>query len=442
MQITDPTTNPRLFIEQTRVDALQKLRPGQVVRAVVETPPDKGIAQINIGGIRIPMKTGMKLVTGQQLALDVVKTGNTPEFKVINETTASGNQTPQTLALKSILPKQLPVNQLFDALKSLTTLQQISALPAASTTGGSKADLVNTLFQQLVGRMTPQPPTPSSGTDSLQRNVQIIADALRTNSLPSSQINRQSDPATDLVRQISQLLNQPLSNGKPITAETIRQALNESGLFLEARLIKGQPVQSDLKGNLLRLLETLQPMQAPPHPLSDPGAARTTDTGTTLQLLAARLFTELHHQAEGALARVQLHQLAALPQDDNNLRQLWQFELPIPHGDGHDEFLVKFEREARHPGQAEDRWSVTLNFNIPPTGPVCARLSLAEDEISSHFTAEFADGAKRIEQLLPTLNEAFARAGLKVGKLSASQGIAVTRPDQPLSPLPLLDERA
>ncbi len=85
---------------------------------------------------------------------------------------------------------------------------------------------------------------------------------------------------------------------------------------------------------------------------------------------------------------------------------------------------------------------MTLNFNIPPTGPVCARLSLMADEISSHFTAELDAGVKRIEQLLPTLNEAFSRAGLKVGKLSASQGSAVKRPDQPIFPSPLLDERA
>lgn len=438
MQITDPISNPRLFIEQTRSDALQQLRPGQVVRAVVEVPADKGIAQLNIGGIKIPVKTGMKLEIGQQLALDVVKAGNIPEFKVVREVTSASTQ---VLALKSILPKQLPLNQLLDALRSLTTIQQAPV----TTSGAAPAVIKNsldTLFQQLIQQTTSALPGASAGSSPLERNLQLIANALQTNQGQSVQGNIEKSPTTELARQIGQLINQTLSNGQPITGAVVRQALNQSGLFMEPHLLNGQPVQNDLKGILLKLLATLQPMLTTAHLLGDPPVGRAADTATALQLIAARLFAELHHQAEGALARIQLHQLASLPQDENSHKQLWQFELPISHPEGHDEFLIQFEKETRPAEQAEDHWSVTLNFNIPPTGPVRARLSLIADEISSHFTAELDEGVKRIEQFLPTLNEAFSRAGLKVGKLSASQGSAVKRPDQPISPSPLLDERA
>jgi len=437
MQITDPISNPRLFIEQTRSDTLQQLRPGQMVRAVVDTPSNKGIAQLDIGGIKVPVKTGMKLEIGQQLALDVVKAGNAPEFKVIREATSA---TTQALALKDILPKQLPLNELLNALKSLTASQQTAAITTGITPAVTKSSL-DTLFQQLL-QATSALPAGSVGSSNLERNLKLIANALQTNQGQPIQGNRENSTAIELARQIGQLINQTLSNAQPVTGAIIRQALNQSGLFMEPHLLNGQPVQDDFKGNLLKLLESLQPMLTTAHLLGESPVGKAADAATALQLIAARLFTELRHQAEGALARIQLHQLASLPQDENSHKQLWQFELPISHSEGHDEFLIQFEKETRLTEQAEDRWSVTLNFNIPPTGPVCARLSLMADEISSHFTAELDEGVKRIEQLLPTLNEAFSRAGLKVSKLSASQGSAVKRPDQPISPSPLLDERA
>ncbi len=432
MQITDPISNPRLFIERTRADALQQLRPGQVVRAVVEAPVDKGVAQLNIGGMKVPVKTAMRLEAGQQLALDVIKSGGAPEFKVIREVTPAMTQ---ALALKAILPKQLPLNQLLDTLRSLTAVQQTTTSSLSPVTGNNS--LVDTLLQQLLQQAGPPPSAETTGNGPLERNLQTIVSALGR----PVQGDKGNNPAIDLARQVGQLINHALSGYKPLTGAVIRQVLSQSGLFLEPRLLNGQPMPGDLKANLLRLLETLQPMLTP-IPMAESVPGRASDTGTALQLLAARLFAELHHQADGALARIQLHQLASLPQEENSLRQHWQFELPIAYPDGHDEFLIQFEKETRPSGQAEERWSVTLNFNIAPTGPVCAKLSLVGDEISSHFTAELADGASRIEKLLPTLNAALASAGLKVGQLSATRGKAVRTPDQSITPLPLLDERA
>ncbi len=431
MQITDPISNPRLFIEQTRSNALQQLRPGQVVQAVVEAPANKGIAQLNVGGVKLPVKTGLSLEIGQKLTLDVIKSGSAPELQLVRETSAANTR---ALALKDILPKQLPLIQLLDSLKSLTAAQTLpgGALPATAQNG------IGTLFQQLL-QLTAQPlPGDSTGASTLERNLQLLASALQGAAGPAGQGSGNSPSPNELVRQLSQLINQMLPNNQPLTGSAIRQAFLQSGLFMEPHLMKGLAAQQDLKGNLLKLLEMLQPML---H-AGNTATVNRGDTATTLQLLAARLFAELHQQAEGALARVQLHQLASMP-DENSTKQFWQFELPVAHPDGQDEFLIQFEKEAGSAGQAGDRWSVTLNFNIEPTGPVAARLSLSGEEISSHFVAEQPEGANRIEQLLPRLREAFIKAGLQVGKLSAGQGVTTNkRADQPLSPLPLLDERA
>ncbi|AKH19549.1 flagellar hook-length control protein FliK [Sedimenticola thiotaurini] len=433
MQITDPISNPRLFIEQTRANALQQLRPGQVVQAVVEAPASKGIAQLNVGGVSVPVKTGIQLATGQQLTLDVVKSGNMPEFQVVREATAASTR---ALALKDVLPKQLPLNQLLDSLKALSTPSLSGSANGGLPAGTQNA--VGKLFQQLLQLTGQALPGQSNGPNGLERNLQLLASALQGEPGLTAQSGRNSGSTNELARQLSQLINQLLPTGQPVTGSAIRQAFLQSGLFMEPHLLKGLEAQQDMKGNLLKLLEMLQPMLQ----MGANSAAIRGDAGAALQLLAAKLFAELHQKAEGALARVQLHQLASMP-DENNPRQFWQFELPIPHPDGHDEFLIQFGREAKPAGQEGDRWSVTLNFNIEPTGPVSARLSLSGEEISSHFIAEQPEGANRIEQLLPTLREAFIKAGLQVGKLSAGQGVATNkRADQPPSPLPLLDERA
>lgn len=438
MQITDPISNPRLFVEQTKADAVQQLRTGQVVRAVVESPLEKGIAQLNIGGMKLPVKTTMNLETGQQLTLNVVKGGSAPELSVVRETSAALTQ---SLALKSILPRQLPLNQLLDSLKSLATLLQPPAGGAPLAATGSKEPPLIQLFRQLSQHLVADSSGAgkAAGATSLERNLQLLTNALTTHPGQSVAGGRESISAI-MARQIEQLVGQTLSNSTPVSGEAVRQALNQSGLFLEAHLLNRQPIGNDFKEHLLRLLQTLQPVLT--APAGDPAAGKSSDTGTTLQLLAARLFAELQHQVEGALARVQLHQLASLPQEESSHRQFWQFALPVAYPEGHDEFMIRFERETRSAGENGDSWSVKLNFNIPPTGPVCARLSLNADEISSHFTAEQAEGAQRIEQLLPTLHAALSRAGLKVGRLSARQGSAVDRPDQSISPRPLLDERA
>ena len=196
------------------------------------------------------------------------------------------------------------------------------------------------------------------------------------------------------------------------TASGLRQALRDSGLFLETKLAKAAPpagmpqptaqttdTNRDFKANLLRLVNVLRESAAnsapgtrqlvPPaaSPGAPPSAAPTPslpaaapqdatparmppaavpELGAPLQrgqpplppLTTARLLREqefdlttreLQRQAEGALARVQLNQLSSLPQE-RQAGMEWLIELPVRREHETDVWNLRVSRDAERDG--------------------------------------------------------------------------------------------
>jgi hypothetical protein len=246
-----------------------------------------------------------------------------------------------------------------------------------------------------------------------------------------------------LLQAVNRILEQfPRADGD-LSADKIQRSLESSGLFLEARLAAGQIPQNDLKASLFRLLFLLggKVFTAVNQQPSPAGGQNTQNQPASTDGTRPQVLLELRNQVEGALARVQLNQLASMPTEDQT-RQVWQFELPINRKEQSDSFLLRFERETR--GSEPPRqtyWTVTLDFDIAPLGPISARLALHGDEISSHFTAQLGETASRISSEMPKLEQALIKAGLSIRKLSATQG-SVPKPELQSIPAPLLDERA
>ena len=265
--------------------------------------------------------------------------------------------------------------------------------------------------------------------------------------LPAAQLSAAASTEKQLAQQITALLNQGGDNRQPVTPERLKQALNQSGLLLEAQLAQGQPVSVDMKSSLLRLLFLLKPLASADQPKAamDQSSAATQQQPappTTAASLFTRLAAELLAQTDGALARLQLNQLASLPQDEVQ-RQVWQFELPITQAGGGDSIGIQIQREGESTDQTEGAaWSAHLKFNIEPAGPISAQLILVGKEISSHFLAARSESAKTIERLLPDLSKAFIAAGLEVGRITARQGDIEQKPTDYQPGFPILDEHA
>ncbi|MET0105210.1 MAG: flagellar hook-length control protein FliK [Sedimenticola sp.] len=283
------------------------------------------------------------------------------------------------------------------------------------------------------------------GADIPRRQAvqQALASAIKTATGPAP-ANPDNKVPQALLDAAQRVLGNNLPADRPITPERIRTALEMSGLFLEAGLSRNIVQPNDFKASLLQLLLLLRrlPANAPtttPTPRQQGGTAQQ-PTGAEGAL--GRFIAELLGQTESALARVQMHQLASVPVEDQP-RQVWQMEIPVNNNDHDDNFMLRIAREERGAnGEGDDLWTVSLNFDLQGLGPVKAMLTLTEDLVSSHFVAQLPESAGRIERELPRLDAAFQRAGLRVGKLSARQGKPETEELRLHNPKPILDEKA
>jgi hypothetical protein len=257
-----------------------------------------------------------------------------------------------------------------------------------------------------------------------------------------------------------------LSSGKGLA-----QALENSGLFLEARLANGQTggLNSDMKANLLRLISQLLPglpsaaplaaatsnamsQALPPlartilgkidqlnarqqtmrFPLSDramPGMEEPADLDSLLKLAAA------------AIARLQTHQLSSLGQTETTaegmLQTTWQMEIPLHSNPQLIPLQVRIQHEEPTTPNSkqepmETQWQIALAFDLAPLGPLQVQAQLTRHQLSSQLWAEQPGTAALIDQELPQLRQRLNDAGLHVDSLVCHQG---TPPQPAKAPL-------
>jgi flagellar hook-length control protein FliK len=149
---------------------------------------------------------------------------------------------------------------------------------------------------------------------------------------------------------------------------------------------------------------------------------------SSLELLnhVAGFRTDLLQQAEAALARIQLHQLAALPREGEGGLLEWLFEIPVRRGEDIDLWSMRVFAEHRQQQQQTRRqppsWSVQLAFDLPGLGPMQAQIQLAGEKVSTRFWAEHQDTLPLLREYMHELRQALNEAGLDVGELQCQPG--------------------
>ncbi len=208
-------------------------------------------------------------------------------------------------------------------------------------------------------------------------------------------------------------LQTPLSG--PITAQTIQQAIAQSGLFLEAHLAKtpGKPQAAppDIKAALLTLQRALaaapaaeaalasKPLVTPP-PVREAGLTAQAAALATLSAAdpAPVIVQHLAREVDQAVARQTLHQLASLP---DGATPSWMFELPVATPQGAAVAQFEIDRDGPEPGalDAPEAWRVRFSLDIEPLGPVHVYLRMAGDAAAVTVWAEREDGLARLRNL-------------------------------------------
>jgi hypothetical protein len=390
-----------------------------------------------------------------------------------------------TRLLTSLDLEQLPVGTLLQG--KVESREQIAQLKAQQTLYRVVVNLLNTpLAGSKLNVETPLPlPTgsllsaqvqgsqnlsflPLSGRlDQLVLGQQLAAQHSSQGSLEGlfkglQGMARQDGVPTELRATIDKLLGL-LPDAKQLgSADGLAKAMEQSGVFLEAKLLGGQAQQlpQDLKANLLRLVAQLLPSLpgGTPLPAASSGSALAqalpafvrNALGTLGQAglrqqamsfpLPARLLQSMDEEADletllklaaAAVSRLQTHQLSSLAQSqvtpEGNLLTTWQLELPMRNQQEVVPLQVKLQREESASGgkkeQKETLWRIELAFDLDPLGPLQVQAQLLRGSLSSQLWAERADTAQLIDQELDNLRQRLLGAGLEVGELSCCQGM-------------------
>ena len=392
-----------------------------------------------------------KVLTTQVIAQNVAQLAGQP-------TGAAGNQPTAYRSMVMLLntglagtsltvesPQPLRVGSLLSALVQNSQALNFVALP-------NRLDEL-ALAQQL------------STQQSRQGSLQGLLSALQN--LPPAGPDDGLSPS--LRASISQLLDNLPDLPQMTTARGAAQALSNSGLFMEARLMAGQDqgLVPDLKANLLRVISQILP-GIPGNPSYDAAGAANTIARAMPGLMRSALGTlglvappalpinfplpartlsgpeadddleTLLKLAAAAVSRLQSHQLGALEQtrtnSDGTQVTTWQLEIPMRNAHDIVPLQVKIQREdtaAREDAQEtplqevkerEKIWRVDLAFDLQPLGPLQVQAQLMAGSLSSQLWAEQEGSAELIAAELGNLRSRLVACGLNVQELSCNRG--------------------
>ena len=383
MQISDISNQLKLELGAgaERRLLLDNLRIGQILQAVAMSANANGRVRLRIGDSEVLAQTRLQTTVGQKLSLVVIKAGALPELSLM-QTTSSAEL--QALALKSALPRQLPLDRILDNLTRIGNQPVLAQFPQ---------------LQEAIRR--------------------LLAGLPSTLSLKSGQ------HLSRAFRETGLLMESHLIQGSTATADLKANLL---------RLLTQLNIILNLPAGKAPARETATP--GSPLPRVPPEAHRASP-----EQLQTYVLRELADQTRGALARIQLNQLSSLPAGERE-PQLWQFDLPLRHVDETDVFRLRIAKEEAFDkaGDAPE-WTLTIRFDLAPLGPMEVRLSLAGATVSTHFWAEREDTRTHIEQQLPQLGSAFARSGLSAARFTVHRGIP-PEPPPATQGFPILDVKA
>lgn len=360
--------------------------------------------------------------------------------------------------------------------RSLVTVLN-SAMAGATLTVESPQPLrVGSLLSAVVQNAQTLNFVPLSGLkDQLAVTQQLATQQSRQGSLDAvfnalQNLPREGSTSADLRAAADRLLAALPDLAQVSNPKVLAQVIQNSGAFLEAKLLAGQNPQVpplDMKGALLRLVADLVPalpantnlnailaantlaqmlpnfVRSPLNTLGQVSARQAPVSFPLPERLMGKLEGEgdlenLLRLAAGAISRLQSHQLSSLEQTgttaDGRLQTTWQLEIPMRTLQDIVPLQVKFQREEPAPDKDQPErkekkdakqmlWRVELAFDMEPLGPLQVQAQLSQGKLSSQLWASRPFTASLIESHLGTLRERLVTSGINVGDLDCHLGI-------------------
>lgn len=328
------------------------------------------------------------------------------------------------------------------AQASVAGLAQIQTAPVATAAAVSAAPSPRGIAGPMLGSAIAN----QDGIAPLLANLRALSGHLAAGAMPAK-----------VLRQASQVLAQALPvENRPVTPQVLRQAVAQSGLFMEAHQAAGQPAapRADLKAGLVALRNELEPLLArlgpaptarsSDAPLASPAsparpAPPRRDGPLVPQPIAEptlaaseapqRIAETLLRQTEAALDRIALSQFASLPLDaqkgDQGPVQRWITEIPLAFHNGTAMLPLKVEREParREAGAAEaPLWRVRFALDVEPMGPLQGVVTLQGRRVGVTLWAEREEISRLLRGAAPGLEAALLDASFEQGAIDIHTG--------------------
>lgn len=407
---------------------LSTWRVGQVLDAVVTHITSVGTATLNVNNVSLEIHSNLQLAVGSPLVLEVAEIGARIALRILTPL-APKDAIAETL--RRVAPRQ---GELAPVLTELARVTSTSVPPGQN---------VNLAPAPLLAALTaPAPLVAATLPASLATAFATAPPELR-----------------ELAKNVIERLRTPAQAATP---EGLRQALKNSGPFLEHQLATATGsadaalvFSRDLKAGLLQLVSYLKatlpqiaPSSLPITPLpSSPGGTAHGPTPPRVPHVIAQLIDQaapleiLAKDIEAALARITTQQLLSLPDRASDAPQ-WIFDLPLRNGERVEVFhLHVFREKHRRDSQQPPAWCVRLSFDLATLGKVGVLVTLFAGSVSVAIWARQAETARRFEHHLQTLSAELHDAGVVISRLHCECGEAPFSTDPPLK-RNLLDERA
>ena len=357
----------------------------------------------------------------------------------------------------STLLKALQVGQILEARVLQQVQPRLLRLQIGTTELLARSQVAlgpDTRVRLEVAKVLPQPELRILQAPGEPQRQQLLLRSAMPRQLPPAEVREKvrelaSQTRTPRQAEGARLLDQVLRDSgvklQQLGPAQVKQAVQHSGLFHEARLAHALPAEpADTKTRLLQLLTRfeaegdLELDPARPRPAPEAGDKSAPPRGVITDSLLARL-TRL---VEASVSRIQLQQAATLPTEDSP-RQAWQLDLPVQLADESHDVMLRIERDTtEQDAHGGSTWAVNLAFQFDNIGTLQARVGLSGERVSTTFWSDRGNTHRRVEQRLPALQQAFEAQGLEVVHLSGVLGA----PAEPLirTPMPdkLLDEHA
>jgi len=409
MHIGQPSSGSPLTLALSGTAAASpQWQAGQILDARVLEAQRDGTLLLQLEGLNKPVqaRSPLPLASGQQVKLMVAVEADRIVLRLLD---TPAKETALQQAWRSALPRQQP---LLTVLQHIARLLQLPAASPAGTSAGHTAAAATGATGMAVPPLPlpeasmPAPPQPSSAA---------------TAGSTTSPGTATPPPATEQVKALAtELLNRLAEPQRLATADGLRQAISHSGLFLEARLARGDTsvLQQDFRAGLLRLLGAVREQMAAPAATAPRSGAPITPA------LNPALLLELSQHIEGALARVKVQQLQTLSAQSGP-DPAWLLELPLRHGAEQESIRLRIQREGgQRDANGTPGWSVRLHFDSAQHGGVDSVVTLLGGKIGVSFWAERAATAARFQQRLEELRGQLQHAGLEVEHLRSVTGRA------------------